>query len=185
MVVEVAELRLIPPDIRTSRSSGQDRVPADDLDLLRASGNPAHGRVVQPRDSSRLAQDTAPAGDADGDSALERRRHDQRVVDSVDGRLGVVGQAAGAALEDSAVPHGADGGVAVASSRGGGGYHLAGVGAVLEGADEGREERLPVVVGEVIRVGVLEDLRGDSLLPDVADVVALAGVVLEAEVSQS
>ena len=154
------------------RSRSNDGTTVHQLDLLRTRRHSSHTPVVQSCRSRSFPNHLAPAAHPDG-RGLERRGQHEGVVHCVLRRLDVLRRLASAALEDGAIPHGHD---RVCAWR----NHLAGALTILEGLDEGGHERLPGVVGKCEGVAVFQELRGyiETFFPDVADVVALAGVVL-------
>jgi hypothetical protein len=119
-----------------------------------------------------LANDLSATRHADRQSSSSIGADHHSVVDGIDGGLPILRLLAGRGLEDRTIPHGADG---IGTTRRG---HASCVGAVLVGGDERGDEWLPCKVWPFIRVGVGEDLVGETFRPVVADVVTLTSVVL-------
>lgn len=154
---------------------GRDDIAArvEQLDLLGAGPEARDGVVVEAGADGLLGEGLAAARDADG--ALGPARQHHGVVDGVDGGARAPRHVARARLGRAAVPERPREAAAVARRHG------ARVAPRLERVDEGRDQRLPARVRVRVRVAVLQDVLGEAFRPARADVVALAGVVLNGE----
>ena len=172
--VEVAlHTAVINSSSANSAPGRRSTVRRQDVDSGGTLGQSGDGSVVQSRSTVVGCQHVSVDGDLDLPAGGRGRQYDS-VVDRVDGGAGVLGSAGAGVLQHAAVPDGTDG---VVSGR----SHVRGRTAVLVGADEGGDERLPSLVSPLVVVGVLGDVgvAAQALDPDVANVVAFTGVVLE------